>query len=956
MKNLSGFRPSGALVAALFTLVASLGWAQPSVDLAGEADLHFNRGAAAYRSGNYEQALEHLLLSNRLVPNRNVAFNIGLCYEKLGNFNEAFRYYDDVRQIETDPEALAFARAAVERILPRLALVRVETNPPGALIYFDRIDLGSRGLSPRSFALPPGEHQVLVQLEGHAPAESEKVNLLIGAEKKVELTLPLIVGRLELTGDPPGATVQLDDVVEPIGTLPGTFELRPGPHVLTLSAPGRRPQRLPITIEANKLHQASIELPGLTGSLVVDTGEPGALIEIEGLARGFTPAVLRDVPVGRQRVRISRQGFRAVEQEVTVLVDGEVRIEADLRPANEVVGASRRAEAVEDAPASVTLISGQEIRAFGYETLAEALAGNRGIFASDDLTGLQLGIRGFSRAGDYGSRQLLTLDGHTLNENLLGSSAVGRNFACDLGDVQQIELIRGPGSALYGSNAFFGVVNVVTAGPGQAEGAHVEVAHGGARLLRGRLGVSGTLGATGGFWASGQALMSQGQDYLLTEFEGGADRESKDIDESVAATLAARAWFGKLTLQGQYTFWDKRVATGSYGTLFGDERNKEIQNRGFIEVRHTLQLGEEHQLTTRLFLDGYFFVGGYPYEEPTGLVEDTISGIWGGGELRLQGGGGRFRYTAGTEASNYLSASFTSEDATTRYLDESPELYVISAYGVLDWRPISAFTLNGGGRLDYFSNVESSTSFSPRLTAILRPSPADTLKLIGGRSFRAPSPYELRYNDGGSTWIASDDLEPETILTAEAEYTRALPQQFQLVGSAYYNRISNLIGLPTVVVDGVELLQFNNEDETVHTLGAEIEARRDWRRGLFFAASYSFQRTRVGDLGGEERLSNSPVHLFSAKLATPLSHTGLILANKLRLESPRLTNAGDETQVAAIWDMTLSGAFMDEHLQAGIGLRNLLDWRHDQAGGEELSFDRVPQPGRTLWASLRGSY
>ena len=62
-------------------------------DLADEADLQFQLGAARYLEGDFRGALEHFLASNRLVPNHNVSFNIGRSYEQLKQFPEAFRYY-----------------------------------------------------------------------------------------------------------------------------------------------------------------------------------------------------------------------------------------------------------------------------------------------------------------------------------------------------------------------------------------------------------------------------------------------------------------------------------------------------------------------------------------------------------------------------------------------------------------------------------------------------------------------------------------------------------------------------------------------------------------------------------------------------------------------------------------------------------------------------------------------
>src|SRR4051812_11520802 len=69
---------------------------------ADEADLHFQIGAEAYKKSDFTTALEHFLASNRLVPNRNVMFNIARAYEQLQRYPEAYRYYVDAGRGESD--------------------------------------------------------------------------------------------------------------------------------------------------------------------------------------------------------------------------------------------------------------------------------------------------------------------------------------------------------------------------------------------------------------------------------------------------------------------------------------------------------------------------------------------------------------------------------------------------------------------------------------------------------------------------------------------------------------------------------------------------------------------------------------------------------------------------------------------------------------------------------------
>src|SRR5262249_44699509 len=112
---------------------------------ADEADLQFRVGTAEFQRGNYEAALEHFFISNRVAPNRNVLYNIGSASERRKRYAAAHRYYVDALEGETDPAALKADRAALARVTPKVAVLDVKTDPPGATIYLDRRSLGSVG-------------------------------------------------------------------------------------------------------------------------------------------------------------------------------------------------------------------------------------------------------------------------------------------------------------------------------------------------------------------------------------------------------------------------------------------------------------------------------------------------------------------------------------------------------------------------------------------------------------------------------------------------------------------------------------------------------------------------------------------------------------------------------------------------------------------------------------------
>ena len=138
-----------------------------------------------------------------------------------------------------------------------------------------------------------------------------------------------------------------------------------------------------------------------------------------------------------------------------------------------VVGAIKHEQRVTEAPSSVTVVTAADIRIFGWRTLGDVLRSVRGFYTTYDRNYTYLGVRGFGRPTDYNNRVLVMLDGHRLNDNIYNAAPIGTEGIVDLDLVERIEIIRGPGSALYGTSAFFAVVNVITRRGGAIGGVEV---------------------------------------------------------------------------------------------------------------------------------------------------------------------------------------------------------------------------------------------------------------------------------------------------------------------------------------------------------------------------------------------------------------------------------------------------------------------------------------------------
>jgi outer membrane receptor protein involved in Fe transport len=956
-----------------FALICSQATVAVGDNTADEAELEFEIGAEAYQRGDYRTAVEHFLASNRLSPNRNVAFNIARAFEKLGRIAEAYRYYQSV-----DSDA---ARASLQELHRVVVVLNVTTSPPGATLYVDRVELGSRGEAPNALGLLPGKYKVIAKLAGYRPAEVQLEALAAGSKRDVHLELTALRGHLELTT--PGLTGV--SVTAEVGAhrasciAPCTVDLPPGSAHVRASRAGYRSTDQYVQINPEQRGHAILQLEPSTGVISVEADEVGALVEVDGVHAGYTPALLR-VPVGKHRVRVSYPGFNPIDRPIDVTEARPERIAVTMTRSDTVTGASRRAETTVEAPSSVTVIPREELALFRFPTVLEALRGSPGVFQWDDRAYPTIGIRGQGRLGSYGNRVLVLLDDHSLNDSWAGSSYGGYQHRTDLSDIERIEIIRGPGSVLYGTNAFAGVVNVVTR-PGkprtQTEGG-LSVAQDGMGRIRLRQDLS--FGPDTKVWASAGYGRSAGTSFQTIDAAGLPITTGPEFDAMESGTAELRFTHKALTLTAFGTSADKKAALGYYGTNFNDLRNQNRDTRGFAEIRFEPKVSEQVSLNTIASGDLYHYDGTFMREYADGGIErDQFQGYWAGLEQRINyapfkplrvtvGGVGQYHFAADQKVTYDLVPS----------LDETRNVYVAAGYGVADLY-LPHLHVSAGARLDAYGtaarNCPSCTrgtfgsSVNPRVAVITNLYAQGTTKLLVAKAFRAPTVSEMFYNDGGQTQRSSPDLQPEEIWSAELQHIHQFTHQVQASLSAYLTRTTGSV--VDAAYDPQDPFHYVNSPVPLATAGIEARLRRDWAQGWMLEVSYSLmaaaylESERLADLVTWQRspdfqeVANVPNHLWAFKGAVPILRKALTLGTRVTAETARFTwqeardsGAQDTTPGFVLWDLVLGGQEPTTGLSYTFGVYNAFDTRYRLPVGSEFYQSSTPQPGRTFLADV----
>jgi len=629
-----------------------------------------------------------------------------------------------------------------------------------------------------------------------------------------------------------------------------------------------------------------------------------------------------------------------------------------------VYGASKFEQKVTEAPSSVSIITSDDIRKFGYRTLADILRSVMSFNITYARDYSYAGVRGFGRPGDYNSRILVLIDGHRTNENIYDGAFIGREFILDVDLINRVEVIRGPGSSLYGNNAFFAVINIITKRGSDLKGPEISAEAGSFQTYKGRGSYGNQFQNGMDVIVSGTGFSSKGDSLYFKEFDpafstdpratnnGNADHCDYDRDYSV---------FGKLsrlgaTVEGAYAARTKGVPTGAYLTDFNNPGNKYWDSHGYVDLKYEHALGKETDIAARLFYDDYKFTADYPGNVIFGTLNRSLAhGEWWGSEIRLTS---RLfdvhRLIVGSEYTGNIRKDHKNYDVDPYQLydDNSRHSNIWALYLEDEFKLTKNLILNAGVRYDHYSTFGGTTN--PRLALIYSPVEKSTVKLLYGTAFRAPNDYEMLYTTVGQE--PNPELKPEKLKTYELVYEQYVGDHFRMTASGYYYKISGLIESgETTPGSGITIFR-NTSDVTAK--GFELEMEKNWENGIKGRISYTIQRTE--DEQGEQ-LTNSPEHIAKFNLNVPVKKDKIFAGIEEQYTNRRKTLAGNSAGSFAITNLTLFSQNIVKGLEFSASVYNLFDNKYGDPGLEGPNppyavVDTIQQDGRSFRVKATASF
>jgi iron complex outermembrane receptor protein len=657
------------------------------------------------------------------------------------------------------------------------------------------------------------------------------------------------------------------------------------------------------------------------------------------------------------------------------------------------------------APATATVISAGEIQAMGARTLNDVLETVPGLHVSlSSLSRLDsiYSIRGIHTG--FNPQVLLLMNGVPVQYNAQGGRPT--LFRLPVTSIERVEVIRGPGSAVYGADAYAGVINVITK----------DVAAIDATRIGGGLGSFNSRDLwlqTAGDWNDiGIALNVSYQ-----ESDGDDQRRvNSDLQSALDAGLGTDASLAPGALSTRYQLLDTHLTLTSErvqlnlwnwystdaGVGAGAAQALDPVGRDDSELWQgdfTYRLNRDTSVWDNSIRVGYFhydqesrFVllppgtklligsdGNLDFQNPVGLVEftdgylgrpgglaedsqlDLVSLYKGCDTHRIRLAiGTRYQSIAPREQKNFgpgvIDGTESMVDGTLTDVSDTEHVFLADSSRTInyvslqdEWQLATDLQFTAGVRHDDYSDFGSTTN--PRMALVWAANDRLTTKLLYASAFRAPSFLE-QFSKNNPVSIGNPDLEPERIDTAELAFAYSFNAKVTTNLTLFEYRAKDMIEF---IPD--ELATTKTADNARDQDGRGFELELNWKPSaqLHFATSYSQQDAK--DAYTDAAIPDAPGQQLKANVNwefLPL----WFLYGQLNWVGDRqrpVTDLRPEISDYTLMDITLRRKNIMPKLDASLTLRNLTDEDAREPSSGEI-VDDYPLESRSIWLELRYSF
>lgn len=653
--------------------------------------------------------------------------------------------------------------------------------------------------------------------------------------------------------------------------------------------------------------------------------------------------------------------------------------------------ATGSAQSLRRAPAVASVVTAQDIAAMGATDIDQILATVPGIHVSRNNGGYNplYVIRGLY--SEFNVQTLVLFNGVPMTTMFVGNRGTAWG-GLPVANIARVEVIRGPGSALYGADAYAGVINIVTKSAADVDGLALGL-HAGSFATRdawlqygGKLGpvsLSAYLrsGHTDGFKRTVQADAQTDLDALFGTQASRAPGPVNTGHDAIDAHMEAQ--YGHLRVQTGYLLRDNvGTGAGTSGALdpVGKGRNERwMANTSLsdIELAPALKLtlnGSYFHFVNRfpqalqLFPPGAFG-GSFPqgvlgapntWERQLRTAAVAAYTGWSGHQWRVGVGHDDLDMYRTQEFKNFtliesgpligVPVPTPGGELVEVPVDKSfvapQRRRVTYAYLQDEWSMAPDWTLTAGLRRDHYSDFGSTVN--PRMALVWDASLDVTAKLLIGRAFRAPS-FSEEYSINNPVIRGNPALKPEKISTAEAVISWHLGPRAHLQASAFRYTMTDIIRSAPI---GVGIAQYNNAGaQRGH--GFELEWTVEASRDLRLSAHYAYQRAKDKSSGTDA--GHAPHQMVFARADWTLN-SDWALSGQIKRVAGRARAAGDARPAIDDYtsaDLTLRTGLQQTGWDLSVSLRNLFDAdiREPSLASTGIPND-LPMAGRALDVQL----